>query len=233
MKRGHSRGFTLVELLVALTIMAILSVLSWRGLDGMMRSQSQTRQYSDEVLVLQTGLAQWRTDLDTLAPASQIQGLLPGPLDWNGQAMRLVRRSTPPAAAGLQVVAWSRRDVDGTSQWLRWQSSIVRTRSELQTAWQQAGNWVQNPGPEDRKSEVAITPLLQWQIFFFRGGTWSNPLSSDGGAANAPPAAAASPGSASSVPDAMRLVLTMPPGRALGGTLTTDWVRPTLGGNKS
>ena len=227
------RGFTLVEMLVALAIMAILSVLSWRGLDGMMRSQSQTRQYSDEILVLQTGLAQWRTDLDALVPTTQVQGLLPGPLDWNGQAMRLLRRSTPPAAAGLQVVAWSRRDVDGTGQWLRWQSGVVRTRGELQIAWQQAGNWVQNPGPEDRRSEVAITPLVQWQIFFFRGGSWSNPLSSDGSAAGAQPAPANAAGSASSVPDAMRLVLTLPPGRALSGTLTTDWVRPTLGGNKS
>ena len=33
-----SRGFTLVELLVALFALALLAVLGWRGLDGMVRA---------------------------------------------------------------------------------------------------------------------------------------------------------------------------------------------------
>ena len=36
------RGFTLVELLVALFAMALLAIMSWRGLDGMTRAQAQT-----------------------------------------------------------------------------------------------------------------------------------------------------------------------------------------------
>ena len=39
----RQRGFTLVELLVALMVMALLAVLSWRGLDGMTRAQTQTQ----------------------------------------------------------------------------------------------------------------------------------------------------------------------------------------------
>ena len=35
MTRASARGFTLVELLVALFAMALLAVMSWRGLDGM------------------------------------------------------------------------------------------------------------------------------------------------------------------------------------------------------
>ena len=43
------RGFTLIELLVAIGLLALMAALSWRGLDGMTRSQAQMRQYSDEV----------------------------------------------------------------------------------------------------------------------------------------------------------------------------------------
>ena len=38
------KGFTLIEVLVAIGILALMAVLSWRGLDGMTRSQALTQQ---------------------------------------------------------------------------------------------------------------------------------------------------------------------------------------------
>jgi general secretion pathway protein J len=35
------------------------------------------------------------------------------------------------------------------------------------------------------------------------------------------------------MPDGVRLVITLPPGDGLAGTLTRDWVRPTVGAPKS
>jgi len=35
----NNRGFTLVELLVAITILAIVATLGWRGLDGIVRAR--------------------------------------------------------------------------------------------------------------------------------------------------------------------------------------------------
>ena len=61
MRRGQP-GFTLVELLVAIAVMALLAIVSWRGLDGMVRAQQITRERADAVLELQTVLAQWGTD---------------------------------------------------------------------------------------------------------------------------------------------------------------------------
>ena len=224
------RGFTLIELLVALSIMAVMAVLSWRGLDGMTRTQAQVRQHSDEVLTLQAALAQWGADLDALARQPGV-----ATLDWDGRALRVVRRNAAQPGEGLTVVAWSQRSIAGVGQWLRWQSPPVATRGELQLAWQKAAQWAQNPSDEDRLREVQIVPLDQWQIFYYRGGAWSNPLSSEG-AGNAPaaggtPAALPTGSGALAVPDGVRLVLKLSAGQAVSGTLTRDWVTPDLGGS--
>lgn len=230
----HLRGFTLIELLVAIGVMALMAGLSWRGLDGMARTQTQVQLRADGVLALQAGLAQWGADLDAMVelPPTQTQTQAQlQPLDWDGRGLRITRRSTVSPGSGLLVVAWARRNVDGTGQWLRWQSRPLQTRAELQSAWERAAQWAQNPGDEEKRGEVRITPLEQWQIFYFRRDAWTNPLSSDG-AATAPVAGQA-PANDLALPDGVRLVLTLPPGEAISGTLTRDWVRPTVGGGKS
>jgi general secretion pathway protein J len=217
--RAQQRGFTLIELLLAISLMALMTVLAWRGLDGMTRAQTQLRQHSDEVLALQAGLAQWSADLDALAqqPGSPS-------LDWDGRALRMLRRGSGTPGEGLRVVAWSRRNVDGRAQWLRWQSPTLTTRSQMQLAWQQAAQWGQNPSEAQRQLEVRIVQLDQWQIFYYRGQSWSNPLSS-AGTEGGDAAPVVTP-----VPDAVRLVLTLSPGQAISGTLTRDWLRPNMGG---
>lgn len=225
---GRISGFTLIELLVAIALMALMAGLSWRGLDGMTRAQTQMRQNSDDVLTLQAGLAQWSTDLDALAQQPGTPSL-----DWDGRALRILRRSTTNPADGLQVVAWSRRGVEGVGQWLRWQSPPLRTRGELTLAWQKAAAWAQNPSDDDRQREVRIAPLDQWQIFYYRGAAWSNPLSSAGAVeGDVASGAGLLAEAASAVPEGVRLVLTLAPGQAISGTLTRDWVRPDLGGGK-
>ena len=216
----RARGFTLIELLVALSLMALMAVMSWRGIDGMSRTQTQTQQRSDAVLALQMGLAQWSADLDALEPAAGLPGL-----DWDGRVLRLTRRGATDSDAALRVVAWTRRTVDGNSLWLRWQSAPLRRRDELQVAWQQAALWAQNPDDALRRQEVTIVPLADWQLFYFRQDAWTNPLSSAG--------SNATQGIVTGTPDGVRLVLNLPPGSALAGLITRDWVRPSLGGNKS
>jgi general secretion pathway protein J len=224
------RGFTLVELLVALFAMALLAVMSWRGLDGMTRAQAQTEARSDDMLTLQVGLAQWTADLDALLQLPQATAL-----DWNGRVLRMTRRGSAAATDGVLVVAWTRRVVDGTGTWLRWQSPQLTTRGELEQAWQQADIWSQNPGDEQKAREVAVVPLEEWQIFYFRGDAWTNPLSSDAKATPQPPPAPGTPAQRGVIvlPDGVRLVLSLPPGQAIGGKLTLDWVRPTLAAAKS
>jgi general secretion pathway protein J len=220
--RCGAHGFTLVELLVALMVMALLSLMSWRGLDGMARAQTQTQARADDALALRNGLAQWGADLDAMATdmgSTRNLNTQPAPLEWNGQVFRITRFSNSNGESGLRVVAWMLGDDQGRKAWMRWQSPLLQTRAALQQAWQQAAQWSQSPDAASRAQQVSIVPLTDWQIFYYRGDAWSNPGSSSEAAA--------------AIPDGVRLQLTLPEGQPLAGTLTRDWIRPTAVGAKS
>ncbi len=226
-----ARGFTLVELMVALFALSLIAVLSWRGLDGMVRAQQQTEARADDVHSLQVGLAQWRTDLDALVQLPQLTAL-----EWNGRVLRLTRQSATSQAEGVVVVGWSRRTEAGASRWMRWQSPPLTTRGQVEEAWARADAWAQEQAGGDNGSAVAVTGLQDWQVFFYRGNAWTNPLSSD--ATQDTPAAPAGrpqpPGNRTAqLPDGVRIILTLSTGQAITGDLVNDWVRPTVGGGKS
>lgn len=243
-KSGAVRGFTLIELLVAIGVMALMAGLTWRGLDGMTRAQDQVQARADKLLTLQAGLAQWTADLDAIQA-------LPGfeAINWDGRALRLTRRASTDQGGTVSVVAWTRRDIGGTGYWIRWQSPPLSTRAQLQSAWARAAQWAQNPGDAEKRLEVVLTPLLEWRVFYFRGDAWTNPLSSDSTGVPPPPLSLAPqiPGSPAgptpnpvlgagpqlALPDGIRVMLTLPEGQPLTGTLTKDWIRPTAGGGKS
>ncbi|MEQ1535648.1 MAG: prepilin-type N-terminal cleavage/methylation domain-containing protein [Burkholderiaceae bacterium] len=222
-------GFTLVELLVALVIMALLALLSWRGLDGMTRVQSQTQSHTDGVLALQAGLAQWQTDLDAISLQTNVLGV--SGLNYDGNVLRLTRRYAEDGdksdkfekSDSIRVVAWSQRVVDEKTSWLRWQSPPLKTRAELQAAWLQAATWAKEGNEADRKREVAVATVDKWQMLYYENDAWVNAQSS-GGMDSATGTA--------TIPDGIRLVLTLAQGQALVGNITRDWARPTLGGGK-
>lgn len=229
MKSKRPHGFTLIELLVAISIMAVMTLIAWRGLDSMQSATKSTRAHTDAVLTLESGLAQWGADLDAMVAPSSQPGA-PVAMDWDGRVLRVTRRNSTEAGDGLLVVAWTRSNRDGAEQWLRWQSQPLRLRQDWQTAWALASQWAQSPSDSAKKQEVAIVALDQWQIYYYRGGTWSNPLSSSG--APTPDAAqAAQPLQRNSLPDGVRLVLGIAAPHPLTGTLTRDWAQPTLTGN--
>jgi len=231
-----ARGFTLIELLVAITVMALMAVLSWRGVEGMSRAQSQLQTRADDALALQVALSQWRSDLDAMV---NLRGT--PALDWDGRVLRITRRHALPDPAQLQVVAWTLRSEGAQGTWQRWQSGPLSQRKDWQEAWSRAQTWGQTPSAAERPFEVNVRTLSQWQIFYYRGAAWTNPLSSEGTAntaTNTPstpaPSSAPSPAQAPAVlPDGIRLVLDLPNGQGLASKITLDWIKPTLTGNAS
>ena len=207
-KAQRNLGFTLVEMLVAIALMALMGVMAWRGISGMQGANLRLAQYADDTVALQAGLGQWAADLDAIAMQPNTPSLA-----WDGKVLRVLRKGSATPGDGLRVVGWSQRQVDGSSQWLRWQSPSLHTRAQLDAAWAQAARWGHNPSSEDRLREVRISPLSQWQVFYYRNNAWTNPQSSTSAA------------DANALPEGVRLVLTLPAGQAISGVLTRDWAR--------
>lgn len=206
-----SKGFTLIEVLVASAILALMALISWRGIDGMFRTQTALQTRSDATHTLQIGLAQWRTDLDNMVV---LQGT--PALDWDGRVLRITRQHSQDARSGVQVVAWTL----GKGQWTRWQSEPLTLSDGWEEAWKQAQVWAESAGnlSANTSHEVLIHPLRTWQIYYHRDGAWSNPLSS----------AVTAKSNLQNLPEGVRLVLELQDTPDIQGKLTLDWVRPTF-----
>lgn len=71
------RGFTLVELLVAITVLAIVAVLGWRGLDGIIRARITLTSEMEQTRGMQLAFAQMQRDCTQLVDLDAIPGFVP------------------------------------------------------------------------------------------------------------------------------------------------------------
>ena len=203
----RARGFTLVEVLVALLIMAVLAAMGWQGVDGMIRARDASQEAAERTLRLTTVVAQWERDLASLYDNASVPTL-----QFDGANLRLVRL-TPD---GAQVVVWTLRE----GVWRRWASTPVKRAFDLQQAWLMSQQLI---GNEDQWVRV-LEGATEWQVYFFRGNAWSNAQSSGdvvvvpspalaGSAPTAQPAPPVAPRAL--LPTGVRLVLGLGPERRL------------------
>ncbi|WP_313048307.1 PulJ/GspJ family protein, partial [Pseudomonas soli] len=59
----RQRGFTLIEVMIAILLMAVVSLIAWRGLDSVSRADQHLRQASDEHQAVMRVLQQLERDL--------------------------------------------------------------------------------------------------------------------------------------------------------------------------
>ncbi len=213
-KSPRRAGFTLVEVLVALVIMAVVAAMGWQGVSAMARARDIAAAASERSLRLSALVGQWEQDLAAIYDSPQLPGL-----SFDGSALRIVRR----ADGGVQVVVWSVRD----GVWLRWASPSANRVGSLQQAWLASQ---QLQGSEAVQLRL-IEGVTDWQIYFWRGQGWSNAQSSGDLVVSAPASAASSaaaPASSASaalaatvqttrtlLPSGVRLQIDLPEGRLL------------------
>ena len=197
-------GFTLVEVLVALMLMAILSGMAWQGLDGISRARVATQARVDQTLRMNTVLAQWEQDLQSLFDTATVPALA-----FDGASVRMVRRQPE----GLQMVVWSLRE----QRWLRWAGPVVTKAEALQESWLVSQQLLGNEPAQLRMQEG----LAAWQVYFYRGNAWSNAQSSAGAAVPVAPGASTPPAARTPLPTGVRVVLEFE-GPGMAGKLTRD-----------
>ncbi len=130
-------GFTLVELLVAISVLGVIAVLGWRGLDSIARTRESLNRELEQARGLQIALAQWQTDCANAVDADTLDGRQPLVID--GARMTLARRVQAEGQPGaLQLVTWRLRGDLLT----RDESPPSRDLSQLEPWWQvaQAGS---------------------------------------------------------------------------------------------
>ena len=193
MHAARHRGFTLIEVLVAIVVMAIMSLMAWQGVDGIARARESNQARLEQTLRLETVISQWEQDLASLQDTKAVPTLA-----CDGQTVRLTRR----AEGGMQVVAWALRpDSNGNAMWQRWAGPPVTTTTALQELWLRTQQFQGNETGQLK----ALTGLDQWQVYFFQGNAWANCQST-----------------ASGLPSGVRLVLAFAPGSGLNGSLVRD-----------
>lgn len=223
----HLRGFTLVEVMVAISVLSLLALMGWRGLDTQLRTRERVAQQMNGVAQLQTALAQWNTDLQAMTDMGSVPAL-----DYDGLVLRITRIDASLADQPLRVVAWSRRVISdqhgGKGSWVRWQSPALYRRADLDLAWAQAQRWARNPSQADIANEVAIAGITGWKLLYFRKDSWSHPLSATDSASDA----GAKP-TEQVAPEAVRLVLDLSADQGVAGQLVSDWIRLVGSGETS
>ena len=164
--RARLRGLTLIELLVAISVLGIVAVLGWRGLDSIVRARIALTGDLEQTRGMQLTFAQLQSDCAQIASA----GILPDrmPLAFEQDRLKLVRTVfADNQPTRLQVVTYSVRKNILT----RRESAATRDLRELDTLWRAAENDTDTAQAVELQSDVAALNIRLWISGGWRQGT--------------------------------------------------------------
>lgn len=158
------RGFTLMEMIIAIAILAIIAVVSWRSLDGIIRGQHAVADSMAETRSLDRLFAQLSYDLAEAVPDAQLGA---GAIQFDGAQLHIVRALREPGRpTRWQVVGY--RTADG----ILWRSISAPVASR------EAARAALEAPPSERQALVEHAVGLE-----VRG--WIDPSGNLGNSANA------------------------------------------------
>jgi general secretion pathway protein J len=229
-------GFTLIEVLVSLLILAVLSATAWKGMDAISTSRQVADGNLKQTLRLQAVITQFEADMAQIMDTQVVPGM-----QFDGAHLRFTRK----LGEGMAVVVWYQQ----RGLWLRWASPTTTRVGDLQKYWMSS---YQLQGRE-AGTLVALKGVEQWQVYCFRGGSMGNcqstgdvakPAISAAAAASAAAATGLSPQMAAiraqaqaqaareQLPNAVRCRLVLGEGSGFAGNLTRDvMVAPQMNQN--
>jgi general secretion pathway protein J len=202
-RRRAARGFTLIEVMVSLLILAVMSAMSWKGMDSIMRSREIAESSVRRTLRLQSVMKQWQADLNTVVDVQVVPAL-----QFDGNTLRMTRRTQ----GGVQVVAWALRQ----GRWVRWSSEPVEKVGALEESWRKS----QQLQGREPGTLAALKGVEQWQVFFNRDGAWTGAQNS-AGTPTGVAGALANVGRVA-LPRGVRCVLTLGAQAGYSGRITRD-----------
>lgn len=160
------RGFTLIEVLIALTLMATIALIGWRGLEWVSKRRyaldAQSASLDD---VLRT-LGQFENDLKQLAPATALNPAIGS----RALPSALTIVSTPGSTGTVWDITLLRHDSAGSGKWRQ-----VQWRLRPDSVWRGVSDPLVN-GPV---TALPLTMIMDSMTgiemrFFVAGQGWQN-----------------------------------------------------------
>lgn len=130
---GNEHGFTLIEVLIGLTIMAMIALMAWRGMDTLLRSHTGVLERSTQQKSMADLVAQWSRDCESMIAVEELSNWQRGLLPYvQGAQHTWWLRSTQLANRwSWQLVGYAVRD----GQLQRFASEPLSNANEAITLW--------------------------------------------------------------------------------------------------
>lgn len=166
MNRTHARGFTLIEVLVAIALMALLSTTAYQGISAMLDARARIESAAQSTQSMHRALSQWNNDWEAASQLRMQAGVF-----YSGAAIRMIRFD--PQGIG-QIVAW-RYTPEGLERALFPRvPSVEELHLQFMTITEEwATRGTASPG-------ITLTrwpEIAGFQMYYFVGNAWANPYS--------------------------------------------------------
>lgn len=150
-------GLTLIELLVAISILSFIAIMGWRGLDSIVRARVALTGDLEQTRGMQIAFAQLQSDCAHLATPAAISGRVPLVAeDGRLTLVRTVYAENQPSL--VQVISY--RVVDGMLT--RRESAATRDLTKLGALWQAAVNDTETSPTVPLQSGVSALTMRLW-----------------------------------------------------------------------